>query len=114
MITKEDFNEVQGHIFESLPSRLHLVTGSWIPDSLRKKLESYLSIKDIDKVIEICADGALEMAGASPYLVETLTQVLRIIDKPPNLRLKIQEALGKANISTQALAKIGIRIEEKE
>ena len=107
MITKKDFAELNNVILNSIPDRVHLVNGSWLPESLRTRLESYLSDNDIEHAINIVADGALHAARAGPYLAE----VLRSKGLSKDLRVQIREALAKASITGKDLLKIGI---EKE
>ena len=99
MITKKDFAE------------LNNINGSWLPESLRTRLESYVSQHDIEHAINIVADGALKTARAGPYLAEVLTEVLRSADLSQDLRIKVQEALAKAGIT---LSRVGIKIEETD
>ena len=84
MITREDFSELNNVILNSIPNRVHIVNGSWIPESLRTRLESYVSNEDINHAIDIVAAGALHAARAGPYLAE----VLRSTDLSKEIRIK--------------------------
>lgn len=111
MITREDFQELNNHILNNIPDRVHIATGDWIPDALRKRLEVYLINEEIEATINVVVEGAVKTARAGACLAEIMTGILKT-ELPREARVKIQEALAIAGIDADALTRIGIKVED--